>query len=274
MVADLAAREAFEVPARQFAELLERYAPGLVAQLHLIGSAADGDFHPGRSDLDFVAVLAHPATDAGIDALAIAHRLYSADPTFPWLDGIWITAEELAAGPDATLDGPTTRDGQFFATGRGNRNPIAWYQLQDAVTVIGTLDRSALWSDAARLASWTRDNVGFYWRAWHAQSGSFLTARGLAMLGRRAPMWGVLGISRLHYTLAAGKIASKTDAGEYALGWVEPRWRRILEECLLARRRAHYTLYPNPLSRRRDALDYVAMVMGAIEGGGHALAPG
>jgi hypothetical protein len=58
------------------------------------------------------------------------------------------------------------------------------------------------------------------------------------------------------------------------LGWVEPRWRRILEEALLARRQAHRTLYPNPLSRRRDALDYVAMVIGAIEGSGHAPTPG
>ena len=33
---------------------------------------------------------------------------------------------------------------------------------------------------------------------------------------RTVPMWGVLGISRLHYTLATGRIASKSAAGEHA----------------------------------------------------------
>lgn len=194
--------------------LLRRHVPELVSSLHLIGSAADGDFRPRSSDLDFVAVLSRPASDDDIEALVIVHRIYASDPTLPALDGIWVTEAELVAGPDAGGDGPTTRDNQFLRSARGNRNPVTSTMLrQGALMIAGEIDRSGLWHDPARLASWTLENVETYWTRWHARASRPLRRHGLAMLGRAAPMWGVLGISRLHYTLATGRIASKSAAG-------------------------------------------------------------
>ncbi len=76
------------------------------------------------------------------------------------------------------------------------------------------------------------------------------------------PAWGVLGVSRLHYTLATGAIASKCGAGEYAREAFDPRWRHIIDECLRIRRggpgRARYR---SPFARRRAALDFVAMAI-------------
>lgn len=248
--------------------LLQRYVPGLISSFHLIGSAADGDFRPGRSDLDFVAVLDHPATDDEVEALVILHRTYASDPTLPPLDGIWITEAELAAGPDASGDGPTSQDNQFLEQARGNRNPIAWAMLnQDSVPLAGELDRARLWHDPARLASWTRENVELYWVLWHAHASNLLSAQGLAMLAGTAPMWGVLGISRLHYTLATGKVASKSLAGEHALAVFEERWHRIAREGLRIRRRLRGSLFGNPFERRREALDFVEMVIGTIRAG-------
>jgi hypothetical protein len=40
----------------------------------------------------------------------------------------------------------------------------------------------------------------------------------------------VLGVSRLHYTLATGEIASKEAAGRYALDAFEPGWRAVIED--------------------------------------------
>jgi hypothetical protein len=248
--------------------LLQRYVPGLVSGLHLVGSIALGDFHPGRSDLDFVAVLDHPATDDEIEALVILHRTYASDPTLPLLGGIWVTAAELAAGPDACGDGLTSHDSQFFEMARGDRNPVTWTILREsAVSIFGELDRAALWHDPARLASWTLENVELYWAPWHARASNLLSARGLAMLGGSAPMWGVLGTSRLHCTLATGRIASKTAAGEYALTAFEEPWHTIINECLRIRRGERGSLYRNPFERRRDALDFIAMVIGAIRAG-------
>ena len=108
---------------------------------------------------------------------------------------------------------------------------MTWATLRDiAVPVFGTLDREALWHDPARLASWTRENVEAYWVPWLGRASKLWTPAGLAMLGRALPMWGVLGISRLHYTLATGHIASKSAAGEHAKTAFDPRWHRILDE--------------------------------------------
>jgi hypothetical protein len=252
----------------RFSGLLQRYVPGLVSSLQLVGSVADGDFHPGRSDLDFVAVLAHPATDDEVEALVILHRTYASDPTLPALDGIWVTEAELAAGPDACSDGLTSHDNQFLELARGNRNPVTWTMLREgAVPLFSELDRASLWHDPARLASWTRENVELYWAPWQARASNLFSTLGLAMLGSAAPMWGVLGISRLHYTLATGRIASKSAAGEYALTAFGEPWRKIIRECLRVRRGERGSLYRSPFDRRREALDFIAMVIGAIRTG-------
>lgn len=246
--------------------LLERYVLDLVIGFHIVGSSIDGDFRPGRSDLDFVAVLARRASVEDLEALAILHRTYATDPTMPKLDGIWITADDLAAGPDATPDGPTSNANRFFETARGNRNPVTWAMLPGARTVLGELDRTALWSDPERLKAWVRDNAGSYWARWHARAGQPWSRLGLAMLGRSAVMWGVLGISRQCYTVATGQIASKADAGEWARAKFDTRWYPILDDAL-AYRRGKPSAYRNPFARRRDALAFVAMAVDEVIAG-------
>ena len=268
MIEDPKARAEIDLAVRIFAGLLQRHVPGLVSALHLVGSAVLGDFEPGRSDLDFVAVLSRPAADDDIEALVIVHRLYAADPTLAPLDGIWVGEAELAAGPDAAADGLTTKASELLAAARGNRNPVTWFMLSDhSSSVLGALDRSQLWRDPGRLAAWTRENAGTYWTRWLAASANLLSRRGLALLGGAATEWGVLGISRLHHTLGTGRIASKVEAGEHALRTFEPRWHRIVKEALRLRRRERGGLYRHPLLRRREALAFVGAVIAAIRAG-------
>lgn len=241
--------------------LLKRNTGDLISGLHLVGSIADGDFRPKMSDLDFVAVLSRPLTDEDAEALVLLHRSYRTDPTLPNLDGIWLTEAELQAGPDAIADGPTSQQGDFVIAARGNRNPVTWHTLPAAVTLIGELDRTTLWQDRDRLVSWVRDNAATYWRRWLARASGISPA----MLGRAAPMWGVLGISRLAYTKATGEIASKSAAGEWALTAFDPRWQPIVEEAL-AFRRGTPSRYGNPFARRRDALAFVGMAIGEVVG--------
>jgi hypothetical protein len=244
-----------------FVALLQRNTGDLISGLHLIGSIADGDFRPGRTDLDFVAVLSRELTDEDAEALVLVHRSYRTDPTLPSLDGIWLTAGELRAGPDAIADGPTSQQGDFVISARGNRNPVTWHALPDAVTLIGHLDRAALWQDRDRLITWVRDNAATYWRRWLSDASGLSPA----MLGRALPMWGVLGMSRLAYATATGQIASKSAAGEWALTAFDPRWHPIIEEAL-AYRHGQLSKYGNPFTRRRDALAFVEMATGEVVG--------
>ena len=260
---DGAAQTTIDLAATIFRTRIDRYCSDLVPGLHLVGSAADGDFRPGQSDLDFVAVLSRIPTDADIEALGVLHRSYGSDPTLPRLDGIWLTREELRAGPDAVGPGPTSASGTFFESARGNRNPVTWISLQHGIPIIGTLDPGTLWCDRERLRAWVRQNATGYWRPWLNRSSGWGPA-GLAMLGRAAPMWGVLGIARQHYTVTTGEIASKSAAGQWALERFGEHHRRILAEALASRHGAP-SAYRNPFNRRRDALTFIATALAAID---------
>lgn len=255
------AEECIDPGSRALADFLRRYTGDLVTGLHLVGSAADGDFRPGQSDLDFVALLSRRATDADLDALAIVQRAYASDPTLPRLDGIWLTAAELAAGPDAIGPGPTSDDNSFHAVGTGNRNPVTWMSLPTSRPVFGDLPPH--WQDRGRLVGWVRDNAAGYWTGWHRDASRLWTPRGIAMLGRAMPMWGVLGISRLAYTAATGEIASKSAAGEWALATHGKK--PILQEAL-AFRGGRPAIIANPRRRRREALAYVGTMIAEIIG--------
>lgn len=47
--------------------------------------------------------------------------------------------------------------------------------------------------------------------------------------------WLVLGVPRLHYTIATLGVTSKTGAGQYALGVVDDRWHAVIEVALALR---------------------------------------
>ena len=256
------------VGATRLAALVERYAPGLLVGLHLVGSVVDGDFQPGRSDLDFVAVLAHPADGDELEALGLVHRSYAADGTLPMLDGIWVTGADLIAGPDTVADGATSHDNRFAFVGRGNRNPVTWAMLRRARSVVGTLDLAALWWEPERLGTWVRQNVEEYWAGWIARAQRPL---GFAMLRGSVVAWGVLGISRMLYTLRTGEVTSKRGAGEWTLGVVEPRWHAIVEEALHIRRtgRGRMGLF----RRRTEALAFMAMLLAMIRRGDSSVIP-
>jgi hypothetical protein len=72
----------------------------------------------------------------------------------------------------------------------------------------------------------------------------------------------VLGVSRIHYTVATGAITSKEGAGRYALATFPERWHRVIGEALRVRRGdRRRSLYWSPFSRQRDVLAFCNMVL-------------
>jgi aminoglycoside adenylyltransferase-like protein len=79
----------------------------------------------------------------------------------------------------------------------------------------------------------------------------------------------VLGVSRLHYTLATGEIVGKEAAGEYALTTSGPEWRAVIEDALAFWRGApppRDRFRRHPTRRTRGAADFVAHVIDAGPG--------
>jgi hypothetical protein len=246
---------------------VDEEAPGLVEGLYLTGSVALGDFRPHESDVDFVAVTAARPDERSAAALERAHaRLRERCPR-PDFEGIYVTWEALARSPAQRRRGPSAHGGRFWAADYFALNPVTWHTLARHGVVcrgpqLENLGDGSVWTDTSGLVSWCLNNLESYWRRWHAQHARLLSRHGLASLGTWAPAWGVLGVSRLHYTIATGEITSKEGAGSYALETFPAQWHRVIQECLRIRRRVGgASLYVNPFARRTDALAFMATVM-------------
>ncbi|MFF2651652.1 aminoglycoside adenylyltransferase domain-containing protein [Streptomyces sp. NPDC058045] len=246
--------------AEQYLSLVDETVPGLVEGLYLTGSAALGDFVPGHSDIDFVAVSASPATPAQAHALTEVHKLLSVRYPRPHFDGPYVTWRQLADDPAGVPPGPHAHAGRLRHPSSAGRTPVVWHTLARHGIPLRGPDPALLTvdTDPVGLARWTDRNLDLYWRPWWRRSSRLGTPAGLACLGSWAPAWGVLGVSRMHCTLATGEIVSKSAAGDYARDVFGPRWHRILDECLRIRRTTDpHSRYHSPLTRRRDALAYV-----------------
>ncbi|MEU0680159.1 MULTISPECIES: nucleotidyltransferase domain-containing protein [Streptomyces] len=252
------------VVVQSYLRAVDTELPWLVQGLYLVGSVALNDFHPGASDIDFVAVSAKPPDERQLDALARVHaRLADAHPR-PYFDGSYITWSELAADPLQAAPGPHVHEHRFCRASRGDRHPVTWHTLADhGAALRGPLPGDiAVHTDRANLTAWTHGNLADYWRPWWRRASRLPSPLGLACLGSWGPAWGVLGVSRLHYTLATGRITSKRGAGEYALTRFGEPWERIVEECLRIRcGTSERSLYRSPFERRSQALAFIDMAI-------------
>lgn len=246
---------------------LDAIAPDLIKATHLTGSIALGDFQPGKSDIDLVLVH-HDRADSGTILAVLEPILANLRQTHPrpLIDGIVLSDEDLRAGPDI-IDGPRVNIMESvpeIGSRGGNRNPVMWKTLhQCGIAWSGhALDRGTIWQDPARLDHWTRENLMDYWRPWLARSDRLLSLAGIASLREESIAWGVLGVTRLHVTIATGDVTSKTSAGQYALDTLPPQWHPIIREALRIRRMlSDRSYYYSPLSRRGDMRKFVDMVI-------------
>ncbi|MFH9425107.1 aminoglycoside adenylyltransferase domain-containing protein [Streptomyces sp. NPDC017529] len=253
----------------------DRWRPGLVEGLYLTGSVALGDFRPGRSDVDFVAVSARRPSAADIAALEQAHAETRKRHRRPHFDGVHVTWDDLAGGFASCPGAPHTLQGRFHAGGGFEVNPVTWSVLAaNAVPVRGPAPGGFdVGVDPAALREWTLGNLDGYWRRWQAAHREPLSLRGVLALHGWATAWGVLGVSRLHYTLATGEITSKGGAGRYALETFGAEWRPVIAEALRLHRSgvveppAGVPRPGSPFARRRAVADFVAMVVGDATAG-------
>ncbi len=266
--------------------IVDDEAPGLVEGLYLTGSIALGDFRPQTSDIDFLAETADHLDAPALSALARTHaRLRRRHPR-PFFDGRYVTWNDLARDPRHAGPGPYSYEGRFHARG-GDCDPVTWHTVADH----GVRCRGAepadlnIWTDPATLSSWTLNNFDTYWRPLLRRAASFNDPWSLIAFTSYGAVWIVLGVCRLHYTLATGRIASKDAAGGYGLDTFPEQWHRVLHEALRIRRAdrarpslvsafvetvddlriwrasGQGSLYRTPLARRRDVLAFANMVI-------------
>lgn len=248
--------------AAAYLSLVDAEAPGLVEGLYLTGSVALDDFRPGRSDVDFVAVSAEPPSAEQADALRRVHTQLARRYKRPYFDGVYVTWDELAADPGDAAVGAHAFENGFHDSRRAERHLVTWHTLvQCGVALRGPAAADAkVFTDPDGLDAWVLGNLDSYWRPLWSRMSRLPSTYGLAALTTGQATWAVLGVTRLHYTLATGRITSKTGAGKYALSTFAPPWHRIVEDCMRVRD-GRESRYRNPYRRRTDMLAFTDMVI-------------
>ncbi|RFS85147.1 DUF4111 domain-containing protein [Actinomadura spongiicola] len=238
-----------ERTARRYLGVADRLLPGRISGFHLVGSAALGSWRPGRSDIDFVAVVAGRLTDGDVRRLRALHVVGNAEalgravlrarPAVPGtMNGVFVAADDLgepvtAIRPLASHSGPSFHWGRAFDV-----NPVTWKLLREgAVTLRGPAPGELpLDPEPERLRAWTREQLRGHWRSFADRTLSPRPPRKRLQPPERVVLASLLGPPRLHRTVATGEIISKEAAGEYALDVFAPRWHALVRDALAHRR--------------------------------------
>lgn len=216
-----------------FLALADEAAPGLVEGLYLRGSIAFGEWHAGRSDIDYVVVLAGRPGPGESALLEQVHaRLAETFPRPPF-DGFHLTWEDLAAGPVQVPDLPCTQAGLFHAEERLDVNPVSWHELAGRGVRVRGPDVVELdvWTDQHALREHTHANLEGYW----AHEAAQLLLFPVEAARPDIVTWFVLGVPRLHHLLATDRLTTKDGAGAYAVEAFGEQWRLLVAEALTFR---------------------------------------
>lgn len=269
---------AAERAAHRYMAHADRAIPGRIIGFYVVGSAALGAFQNGRSDLDFVAIVDRPLEGHELDRLRRAQRRMflggfgGAVWQVPWrwpitCNGVFVQREDLARSPLEVAAVASHVGGKFSSGSAFDVNPVTWWVLAEAGVRVRGADRAqlAVYRNDADLRRWTVSNLESYWRRWarEVRGTGLVAAKALAM---RYVAWGVTGTSRMHFTIATGRIVSKAEACEYALEVFGARWRGLLEET-----RAYWvggsrvSGYGSRVVRRSDTAEFVNEVIDSAE---------
>ena len=234
----------------QYLRCLDRLLPGRVVGFYVVGSTAQGAYLPGRSDIDYVAVLRERGGDDLFRRLRMLHLLGGAAGALDAVragqgvrtgsrNGIFVAAQDLTR-PASEIAPLASIVGLNFQRGGHRVNPVDWKLFaEEGLAVRGPAPATlGLDPEPDRLVAWNRENLESYWRPWARR----LTQAPWPCLVRSGysaswhVAWGALGAPRLHHTIATGEAVSKEAAGELALDVFPARWHPLIRHALAYRR--------------------------------------
>lgn len=213
---------------RQFAAVLTAELPGLVEGLYLRGSLATGGFRPDSSDIDLLALTAHPVEAAEFAALQTLHRAVAgwAHPFARRFEIAYLDRTSLRAYiPGQHF--PTLGQGESLAWTEHSTNWVLerWMLRAAGIALFGPPpaalidpigDEALVAAVTARLndwAAWTRDLDDPDWQ-----------------LPRRHKFYVVETMCRALHTLATRQLGSKADATTWAAAHLPDPWRGLVIE--------------------------------------------
>lgn len=243
--------------------MIESTLPDFLEAYYLCGSVSLGAFDYGKSDIDFIIMMKRHANERDIHILKNIHRdLHRKYKTI--LDGMYLYKEDIEFLVNRDIPSLRFNDGYFKGVETFNRNTVDAFVLKKwGITVKGEEIAQLKYTvDFSILMSNMRDNLNTYWVNWVSACKKFPSTKYLALVvSPKAIEWGVLGVSRIYYSLREKDITSKVGAGEYALQTVPQKWHKIIEESMRLRKDNKKSFYNSIFERRRDALAYMDYII-------------
>ena len=232
--------------------------PGFLDGFYIVGSIALDEFNPHFSDVDFIAVTGHLATEQESKILYEIHQ--KVEVTYPhWkLSGVYLLPSDLGKQSREIGERIIFHDGKLDLQSDFEANPVTWWTLKNyGIPALG-VDPSELSIpvDENYLVTWTLGNMNTYWKSWTRQPGKLIT-----MLSDWGIQWTVLGVARQFYTVREKKVITKQRAGEYLLTIVPQKWHRIIKESIRIRTKSDDALYRSRIIRMLDAVKFINFII-------------
>lgn len=243
-----------------YLEAVDDARPGLVTGLYLVGSVALGGFSEDRSNVDFIAVTSRLPDGDDLAGLVRAHRAVAGSRSRPHFDGVYVRAADLSRPPEEIGARVSAHGGSVVTDRDDEPDPVSLYLLsRHGVAVRGPdVADLGLREDADSVRRWLTGRLESHWVPWLDRFARRWAPMGLS---GRAVQRGVLGLPRLHCTLATGELTTKEEAGRYASRTFGREWDEILDEALRLRVGGRGTTYRTPMARRRDATAFMGAVV-------------
>jgi predicted nucleotidyltransferase len=202
------------------AKIQENFAERLRG-IYLYGSLVSGDFEPGRSDIDLLAVVSAEVTEAEVAALRLLHeRLVEEFPAWDnHIEVNYLAAEALQTFRSQSSTMARISPGEPLHLIRAGREYLLnWYMVRTSgMALLGPPPAEIIPEiETAEFITVVREHAA----SWQEDIADTLHPGGQA--------YAVLTLCRALYTVTTGKQVSKKQAAQVALLWL-PEWGELIE---------------------------------------------
>jgi predicted nucleotidyltransferase len=203
--------------------------------VYVTGSIPLDDFHPNKSDIDFLILCNEPATTGFRNQLQQIHN--KIDQKFKTkLNGCYITSAALNVHNSGSIKILCYQERQMNESSF-EMAPVTLYELKTTAITLSGVPAAELHLvvDINDVNKFLYENINTYWKNWVAKHSAINMRQILLILFPRFSEWVILGVARQLYTLRTGKITSKTKAGLYCLEYLPAEYHQIIQEAIKIR---------------------------------------
>ena len=242
----------------KYISLLEQKSPGLIRAFYIVGSISLNEFNEHFSDIDFVAVLDRPASQADIESLRTLHKAIEEDFPGSKLSGNYLQMTDLGRFENEIQPHPYYQDGKLHEAGYFEINSITWWVLKNyGIAIWGNEPEDLPFTvDWELLVDRMKENLNSYWLGWTKRPGRFLV-----LLSDWGIQWTVLGVLRQYYTFRENSITTKIGAAKYALNCLPSDWHPLIQDAIDIREGKKGQHYHSRIFRMIGAVKFLKYII-------------